>query len=559
MRVLRAADECGGPAAEARWTMYSEIGAPARARTPLRVLSAGVLTLLGLSVVTTVPAPAERATASAVVAALATPQPGTFSGLGFDACTAPSTATMQAWIASPYRAVGIYFGGPNRGCTQPNLTPEWASTQVAAGWHLIPIYMGLQAPCTTSNKIHLIDPATAAAQGLASGDDAIAQAQALGLPKESVLILDMEAYSTTDTACRTAVLTYVSNFNTRLHEAGYAAGFYSSMASGVGDLVEEYNNISYLHPDFLDFARWDGVATTSDSAIPAAYWSPRRRMKQYEGGHNETWGGVTINIDNDILDFAPLPSGQFGDINGNGWSDLIARENSTGTLFLYPGTGTRLRPRTQLGTGWTGYSVLTRLGDFDRDGFEDLIARQNSNGDLWLYPRTATAWKPRVKLGAGFNSVREITAVGDFDRDGFTDLLAIQPSTGDLLLYRGRGTGLNAGVKINSGWNGMSELVGMGDFDRDGFTDLIARVTSSGVLRLYLGKGDGFKSRTDIGTSWNTMRDLVSVGDFDRDGFTDLLAIETSTGYLFRYPGRGTTLGTRVRISTGWSGMAPLT
>jgi peptidoglycan hydrolase-like protein with peptidoglycan-binding domain len=25
-------------------------------------------------------------------------------------------------------------------------------------------------------------------------------------------------------------------------------------------------------------------------------------MKQYEGGHNETWGGVTINIDRDFLD-----------------------------------------------------------------------------------------------------------------------------------------------------------------------------------------------------------------------------------------------------------------
>ena len=25
-------------------------------------------------------------------------------------------------------------------------------------------------------------------------------------------------------------------------------------------------------------------------------------MKQYRGGHNETWGGVTINIDRNFLD-----------------------------------------------------------------------------------------------------------------------------------------------------------------------------------------------------------------------------------------------------------------
>src|SRR5436305_11013432 len=31
----------------------------------------------------------------------------TFSGLGFDPCTAPSVTQMAAWLASPYRAVGI--------------------------------------------------------------------------------------------------------------------------------------------------------------------------------------------------------------------------------------------------------------------------------------------------------------------------------------------------------------------------------------------------------------------------------------------------------------------
>ena len=55
-----------------------------------------------------------RATASA--------DSGVFIGLGFDACTAPSTRTMAAWGSSPYRAVGVYIGGLNRGCSQPNLT-----------------------------------------------------------------------------------------------------------------------------------------------------------------------------------------------------------------------------------------------------------------------------------------------------------------------------------------------------------------------------------------------------------------------------------------------------
>ena len=57
--------------------------------------------------------------------AFRTVQPGTFAGYAFDACTAPSNEAMVAWkAASPYRAIGIYFGGVNRGCTQANLTPD---------------------------------------------------------------------------------------------------------------------------------------------------------------------------------------------------------------------------------------------------------------------------------------------------------------------------------------------------------------------------------------------------------------------------------------------------
>jgi Domain of unknown function (DUF1906) len=78
-----------------------------------------------------------RSTLAGRVTAAAAVAPGTYTGRGFDACTAPSSAAMQAWLASPYRAVGVYIGGVNRACTQPNLTAAWVSAQQAAGWHLI--------------------------------------------------------------------------------------------------------------------------------------------------------------------------------------------------------------------------------------------------------------------------------------------------------------------------------------------------------------------------------------------------------------------------------------
>ena len=58
-----------------------------------------------------------------------------YTGNGFDPCSAPDSSTMNAWKASsPYSAIGVYIGGVNMGCSQPNLTSSWVSQQYAAGW-----------------------------------------------------------------------------------------------------------------------------------------------------------------------------------------------------------------------------------------------------------------------------------------------------------------------------------------------------------------------------------------------------------------------------------------
>ena len=86
-------------------------------------------------------------------------------GLGFDACTAPSKSAMQAWKSSPYTAAGVYIGGVNRGCTQPNLTASWVRREIREGWALMPIYVGRLAPGTSCNCV-TISRSRAKSQGL---------------------------------------------------------------------------------------------------------------------------------------------------------------------------------------------------------------------------------------------------------------------------------------------------------------------------------------------------------------------------------------------------------
>ncbi len=85
---------------------------------------------------------------------------------------------MSAWAGSPYRAIGVYIGGLNRGCSQPNLTASWVAEQTAADWSLIPTYVGLQAPtssCSSCAKLST-STSTATSQGTEAANDAVAQA-----------------------------------------------------------------------------------------------------------------------------------------------------------------------------------------------------------------------------------------------------------------------------------------------------------------------------------------------------------------------------------------------
>jgi Rv2525c-like, glycoside hydrolase-like domain len=229
-----------------------------------------------------------------------------YTGSGFDACNTPSSSQMTAWGSSPYRAIGVYIGGENRACSQPNLTATWVSQQSAAGWHLIPIYVGLQAPSNSCGCAG-ISPSQAASQGAQDASTAIADAQAIGLGAGNPLYLDMEAYtrSSTNTA---AVLAYVQAWTQQLHAGGYASGVYSSDNSGIVDLVNNYGT-AYTEPNDIWIANWNNAQTTSDSNVPASDWASHERMHQYDGAHNEKYGGVTINIDGDYVDAATAAAG----------------------------------------------------------------------------------------------------------------------------------------------------------------------------------------------------------------------------------------------------------
>jgi hypothetical protein len=216
---------------------------------------------------------------------------------------------MSAWSTSPYRAVGIYIGGANMACSQPNLTAGWVSAQSVAGWHLIPTYVGLQAPHNGCGCA-AITPGRASAEGAAAASDAVSHAAAVGIGPGNPIYFDMENYSRGG-ANTSAVLAFLAAWTSGLHAAGYKSGVYSSAGSGISDLRSRYGT-NLTEPDDIWIGEWNGRRSTASAYVPSGDWSNHRRLHQYDGGHNERHGGATMNIDGNFLDGATAGAGAAG-------------------------------------------------------------------------------------------------------------------------------------------------------------------------------------------------------------------------------------------------------
>jgi len=252
--------------------------------------------------------------------------PGSFTGYAFDTCHTPSQSEMDVWLErSPYWGVGVYISGSNRACPdEPNLTATWVTSQTGKGWRILPLTVGLQASCFRPKDpdIEHISAdeadgyAAAKAQGVAEANTTIAASRALGIAKGSTQWLDIEHFDITKRRCKESALAFIASWTRRLHNLGYKSGFYSSASSGIAILDEARKDGAANLPDQLWIGEWNLVEDTESGYLSDEGWR-QQRVHQYRGGHEETYGGVTLNIDSNWMDVgrgsrAPRPSAHCG-------------------------------------------------------------------------------------------------------------------------------------------------------------------------------------------------------------------------------------------------------
>ena len=135
-----------------------------------------------------------------------------------------------------------------------------------------------------------------------------------------------------------------------------------------------------------------------------------------------------------------------GDFDGDGKADILWRNISTGQNYIYFMDGTTIKPsegfiRTVADQNWQ----VAGVGDFNGDGKSDILWRNGTTGENYLYPMNGTTiLGTEGYLRTVADTAWQVKGTGDYDGDGKADVLWRHATSGENYLYPMDGTAIKA-------------------------------------------------------------------------------------------------------------------
>jgi hypothetical protein len=251
-----------------------------------------------------------------------------------------------------------------------------------------------------------------------------------------------------------------------------------------------------------------------------------------------------------------------GDVNGDGFADVIIGAESARRAFLYLGSSTGLMTSSPIilttpyssGSDSFGHSV-GGAGDVNGDGYDDIIVgaynSSDFNGQVYLYYGSSAGLNlaPTMLINSKLPSRSwfgyHVAGAGDVNNDGYADIVvgahASNNTEGRAYLYYGSSAGVLTDTFTTLIEPGAAQLRqfgvsvdGAGDVNGDGYDDVIIGILAGqgGTLNkvyLYHGSNAGLNT-TPMSFADPTLRsgtsfgqNLARAGDVDGDGYADVI------------------------------------
>jgi hypothetical protein len=219
----------------------------------------------------------------------------------------------------------------------------------------------------------------------------------------------------------------------------------------------------------------------------------------------------------------PLPGSAVAyDFNGDGYSDILFRNATTGELEVWQMLGTQVvdvMPLPMTDPRWLDAGA----GDFDLDGITDILwyDPDHRKARIWLMGDSAGVDEVNLQLPAG----GVVVGAGDFDGDGRDEIVTWDQSS--RVEIWGLKKKLVRFARMSIG--GRREIAGFGDVDGDGDDDLIVQDQNKRAVEALL-MSTGFSTKSVLldrqrKAQWS----VIDSADYDGDGQYDLLRRDISS------------------------------
>jgi probable HAF family extracellular repeat protein len=175
----------------------------------------------------------------------------------------------------------------------------------------------------------------------------------------------------------------------------------------------------------------------------------------------------------------------FGDFNHDGTTDMVLYDNSVGdaTAYeVYDISNNQIISANSLGGVGSNWRVAG-FGDFNGDGTTDMLLRNSSTGHFEFYDIVNNQIASAAPLGTvGLDW--KVAGFGDFNGDGTTDMMLRNVNTGVFELYDVNNNMVTSASTVGQVGNEW-QVAGFGPIHGPGTSDMVLRNVNTGAFEVY--------------------------------------------------------------------------